>query len=590
MQIRLRPADERLVAQLATSLRVRSATARCLVARGVHDPRDAQGFVDPRLAALRPPAGLAGLPTAVERIATAVQRGERIGIFGDYDVDGVTSAALLTSFLRAVHADVIVAVARRDAGYGFTPAAAADFADRGAKLIVTCDCGTSDLDALAVATARSVEVIIIDHHTVPAGDAIHPSFSLVNPFRADSTFPFRGMASVGLAFYVAAAVRTELRDRGFFSGPGAGSGKGGGCAEPDVRDLLDLVALGTVADLVPLTAENRILTSLGLRRLASRARPGIAALLASAGVDPERDVDAHTIAWKLAPRLNAPGRLGAAEPSLSLLLADHASAQERAAHLEAANTERRALQDRVMEEALAQIEGGVLDPTGPAIVICGEGWPTGVVGIVAAKLVDKFQRPAFVIAVDPVSGLGRGSARTCAGVNLYKALHAAAQTPSILGRWGGHAAAAGFSVQREQIAALAEALGGACAKLAEGSGPTPIGREIDAEVPLTEVDERLATELACLGPFGQQNPAPMLVTRNAKVTAVRRVGNDKHLKLTLEDDRSTSKSGIGFNLGDRDVQLGMRVDLAFVPTVSTWQGRRTAELEMHDIAVVAERS
>src|SRR5690606_21122099 len=329
---------------------------RCLVARGVVEPSQAQGFIDPRLAALRPPAGLAGPPLAVERIARAVEQGERIGVFGDYDVDGITTAALLTSFLRAAGAQVECAVARRDAGYGFTQEAAADFVARGCSVVITGDCGTSDLAALELAASRGAEVIVVDHHTVPSASAAHPAFSLVNPYRADSTFPFRGMASVGLSFYVAASVRTELRDRGYFrSRP-----------EPDVRELLDLVALGTIADLVPLAAENRILTALGLRRLQARARPGIAALLASAGVDGEREIDARTVAWKLAPRINAPGRPGAALPSLELLLASPELAASRAGELEAANTARRAIQDKVMEEALAQL--GDRDP-GPAIVI-----------------------------------------------------------------------------------------------------------------------------------------------------------------------------------------------------------------------------
>src|SRR5262245_44321505 len=314
---------------------------------------------------------------AVERIAHAVERGERIGVFGDYDVDGITTAALLTSFLRASGAHVECAVARRDAGYGFTKSAASDFVARGCKVIVTGDCGTSDIESIAVANAAGVEVIVVDHHTVPSAEVEHPAMSLVNPFRADSTFPFRGMASVGLGFYVAASVRTELRDRGYFrSRP-----------EPDVRELLDLVALGTIADMVPLAAENRILTALGLRRLQSRTRPGIAALLASAGVEPDREIDARMIAWKIAPRINAPGRLGAAEPSLSLLLSDADTATERAQQLEAANTQRRSIQDKVMDEALAMIGSTDSGDPGPAIVIAGEGWPSGVVGIVAAKLV-----------------------------------------------------------------------------------------------------------------------------------------------------------------------------------------------------------
>jgi len=411
-------------------MRIRPATARCLVARGVTEPDAAKGFIDPRLAALRPPAGLAGMAKAVERIAHAVERGERLGVFGDYDVDGITTAATLTSFLRGVGAEVEVAVARRDAGYGFTVAAAEDFATRGCALIITGDCGTSDVAAIEAARARGVDVIVVDHHTVPTDAAAHPAIALVNPLRADSSFPFRGMASVGLAFYVAASVRTELRDRGWFRAR----------PEPDVRELLDLVALGTIADLVPLSAENRILTSLGLRRLQARARPGIAALLATAGVELDREVDARTVAWKLAPRINAPGRLGAAEPSLALLLAGADAAAERAQALEAANAERRAIQDRVMTEALAQV--GDRDP-GPAIVLAGEGWPSGVVGIIAAKLVDKFQRPAFVVGIDPDTGLGRGSARTTSGINLYTAL---AEAAPHLDRFGGHAAAAGFTV------------------------------------------------------------------------------------------------------------------------------------------------
>jgi len=217
-------------------------------------------------------------------------------------------------------------------------------------------------------------------------------------------------------------------------------------------------------------------------------------------------------------------------------------------------------------------------------VIAGEGWPAGVVGIVAAKLVDRYQRPAFVVGIDPETGVGRGSARTAGGINLYRALSEAAPW---LDRYGGHAAAAGFTVRRESIAALGESLGAACAKLAAGSGPVATGREVDAEVRLADVDERLAEELAGLGPFGQDNPSPLLVTRNVRVSAVRRVGDGSHLKLTLEDDRSTTRTAIGFQLGDREVDVGARVDLAFLPTISTWQGRRSAELELSDLAIVS---
>jgi single-stranded-DNA-specific exonuclease len=338
------------------------------------------------------------------------------------------------------------------------------------------------------------------------------------------------------------------------------------------------------------------------------------------------------IAWKIAPRINAPGRLGAAEPSLALLLSDATTAPECAQVLEVANKERRSIQDRVLAEALEMIERNaassstgvdfakgsgafandiVLGPDSAAIVVAGVGWPSGVVGIVAAKLVDKYQRPAFVVGIDPETGLGRGSARTAGGIDLYRALSdawrdadltaasaraaAASSTPSSSAaawRYGGHAAAAGFTIGRDSMAALADALGASCAKLAEGSGPRQSGKEMDAEVRLGDVDERLAQELAGLGPFGQANPPPLLITRNARVTAVRRVGNGQHLKLTLEDgnaasagDRSpATRSAIGFGLGDREIVVGAHIDLAFLPTVSVWQGRRSAELEVHDFA------
>ncbi len=577
MDLRARTIDEAAASRLSATLKLRPTTARCLVARGVTDTADAQGFIAPKLAALRPPVELAGMTGAVTRLADAVTRGERIGVFGDYDVDGVTTAALLTSFLRAAGATVACAVARRDAGYGFTTAAAADFAARGCTLVVTGDCGTNDGDAIFAGAALGVDVIVVDHHTVPAAGTTHPARALVNPLRADSRFPFRGMASVGLAFYVAAALRTELKARGHFRAR----------PEPDVRELLDLVALGTIADLVPLSAENRILTSLGLQRLTARERPGIAALLAAAGVAPDKPVDAATVAWKLAPRINAPGRLGAAEPALQLLLANSAAADARAGEREAQNAERRAIQQRVLDAAVDRIEAaGGEAARGPAIVVAGEGWQHGVVGIVAAKLVDRYRRPAFVIGIDPDTGTGRGSARTLPGVNLYEALRRAAPW---LDRYGGHAAAAGFTVRRGRVAQLTEALGnavGEVAAFADGSRPTRQAGDVDAEVRLGDVDQRLAEELATLGPFGQENAAPLLGARAARVMSVRRVGDGAHLRLTV-DDGTGARDAIGFRLGDRNVGVGARVDIVFAPTVSTWHGQRAAELELADLAVVA---
>lgn len=582
MEFRVRRADERTIAVLARGLGIRDITARVLIARGVSELEVARRHVAPKLSELRPPAGLSGFEKGVARIAEAVRRGEVIGVFGDYDVDGVTTAALLTSFLRAVGARVEAQVAHRDQGYGFSPEVAAALLERGAQLLITGDCGTSDLDAIALAQGRGVDVVIIDHHTVPPapaetvgdGCSAHPAYALINPFCHDSRFPFRGMASVGLAFYVAASVRTALKRAGHFASR----------PEPDVRELLDLVALGTIADLVPLTDENRILVHHGLARLTARSRPGVAALLAAMAVAADAVVDEKLVSWKLAPRLNAPGRLGPAEPSLQVLLADAASAAELAAAVEQANQARRAVQDQVYSEALELLGDG--DP-GPAIVLAKEGWPSGVVGIIAAKLVDRWQRPAFVVGIDAATAQGRGSARTAGGVDLYQALRGAAEH---LERYGGHAAAAGFSVRAEQVEALRAALASSVTQLAQGSGPVAADgvADVDAELSLSQVTPRLVRELEQLGPFGQANPVPRLLVRAALVLVARRVGDGSHLQLTLGDGRGVERRGIFFRAGELEVREGDRVDAVFTPSISVWNGRERIDLELVDVRRVSE--
>ncbi len=575
----IRQVDESAASALAAVLGKRPVTARVLAGRGIVAPAGARAYLEPKLAELRPPAGLAGLSRAVDRICRAVCAGEQVGCFGDYDVDGVTTAALVTGFLRRVGVTAWPRVARREAGYGFGAADVDWFAGRGATLVVTGDCGTSDEVAIRAAAARGIDVIVIDHHTVPAspsraggrgdGEGSHPAFALINPLRADSTFPFRGMASVGLAFYVMQRVKTRLRELGFFSSR----------PEPDLRDWLDLVALGTIADLVPLEGENRILTKWGLEGLGKRRRPGLAALLARAGVAPDQPIDERVVGWKIAPRLNAPGRLGDAEPALALLLAEDRGGAEAAADaLERANAERRAEQERVTAEALASL--GSRDP-GPAVVVAETGWPSGLVGIVAARLVDIYRRPAFVIALDADSGIGRGSARTAGEVDLYRALERAA--PHLV-RFGGHAAAAGLTVAMDRVDLLREALWAAVDEQSageEGRGATP---RADAEVELAEVDETLADELGSLAPFGKGNEQPILVGRGLRVRDSRKVGDGSHLKLVLEDKGGAVRSAIAFGLGERDPGAGAAIDCAFSAGISTWRGGRSVELSIRELA------
>jgi single-stranded-DNA-specific exonuclease len=557
------PPDRDRADALARALSVSPVTAQLLLNRGFDEPERARRFFAPRLAELRRPDGdapMAGFAIAVERLARAVGAGETVGVFGDYDVDGVTSCALLATFLRDAGGRVVPRVARRSSGYGFGVGDAALFADAGCAVVVTCDCGTSDHDALAAARARGLDVIVVDHHQVPDRDP--EALALLNPHQPSCRFPFKGLASVGVAFYLAAALRTRLRAQGRTT-------------LPDPRALVDLVAVGTIADLAPLTDENRILVHHGLHRLRENPRPGLRALIRFAGLD-DGVQHAADVGLRLSPRLNAPGRLGDAQPALDLLLAeDDAVAETRAAACEAANLERRAVQERVLVEALAQAES---QPDG-VIVVAGQGWHPGVVGIVAAKLVDRFARPALVIALD--GDVGRGSARTVANFHLHQALRG---SEDLLVRYGGHAAAAGLTVETRHLGELQRRLS-AAARVAFGDAPPDGALDVDIEVALDAVDELLAEEVRRMEPFGVGNPEPVLVARGVTLERARVVG-ENHLQVTLRDGLH-ARDGIGFWFADRDPGSGSRVRAAFVPEVDTFRGVRRVRVRLRDLQAEA---
>jgi single-stranded-DNA-specific exonuclease len=549
---------------LANELALAQPTALVMVGRGLGDPDIARRFLEPRLSALRPPEGMAGFARALERIARAVRTGEPIGVFGDYDVDGVTTAALLTSFLRACGATVHVRVARREAGYGFGVVDALALADLGCSLVVTGDCGTSDHEALVAARQRAVDTIVVDHHQVPAGPSA--AFALINPHQAGCAFPFKGLCSVGVGFYLAAALRSRLRAEGHFTG-----------APPDPRDWLDLVAIGTIADLAPLVEENRILVAAGLRLLAGRRRPGLAALMARAAL--ERAPSAFDVGFRIAPRLNAPGRLGDAEPALRLLLAQDASQGDvAAAECEAANQRRQDIQKTVLEEAVAAVERG--EAGASALVVAGQSWHPGVVGIVAAKLVERYGRPAAVLAGD--GRVYRGSVRSLGGFHAQRAL---ARCSEHLERYGGHEGAAGLTVSAERLsgfrAAWEEAARQALPATPDGAaGSNPL--LVDAEVALTDIDERVASEIERLAPFGKGNPEPILAAR-AHTERTRIVGED-HLQLVLRDGSQVRRDAIAFRLGSRDPGGGASVRVAFIPEIDEFRGQRRLRLRVRDLA------
>jgi single-stranded-DNA-specific exonuclease len=549
--------DESKAAALAAAARIRPLTARLLVARGIAEADLAARFLDPRLANLRPPDGMADLPRALERLVAALAAGETIGVFGDYDVDGVTTAAILTSALRAFGGTVVARAASRHAGYGLGVDDVARFADAGCRLLVTGDCGTSDHEALLAARERGLDTIVIDHHELPDGETA--AYALVNSRRPDDAFPFKGLASCGVAFYLAAALRRRL----------------GSTFDP--RELLDLVALGTIADLVPLVAENRILVAAGLRVLTARKRPGLAALARRA----EREtgpITAHDAAFRLTPRLNAAGRLGEAQLALDLLLANEADAERLAGELDDQNTERQRVQELVWTEALALATAQVEEHAAAAVVVGAEGWHPGVVGIIAARLVDRFARPA--IAIGFRDGEGRGSARTVPGVHLFDALSACAQH---LTRFGGHAGAAGMSIAIGELDGFRAAFATEAARQLGAVRRSP-ALAVDAEVTLRDLDLGFAEELARLAPFGVANREPLFALSGVTTSATRVVGKD-HLQLTLAHGGAMGEA-IAFGFAESDPGAGARVDLVATAELDTYRGLTRARLKVAKLARV----
>lgn len=556
---RVRPADEAEARSLAAGLGLRTLTARVLTSRGLNRPEVASRFLSPKLSDLRPPQGMADLDRAIERIVFALAKSEKVAVFGDYDVDGLTSAAILVLLLRALGLDVVARMARRASGYGFSPSDAAAFVEQGCSLVLTGDCGTSDRESLSYCRDRGVDVVVIDHHHVPTDERL--AFAMLNSHRADDTFSFKGLASCGVAFYLAAAVRSHLRAQGHPASE-----------QLDPRAWLDLVALGTIADLVPLTDENRIMVSAGLRELSSLRRPGMAALVDVAGI-PRGTLSATDISFRIAPRLNAAGRLGDAQRALDLLLARDANeARVLAADLDELNRERQRVQERIWNEAVASADKW---SDAPALVLGEEGWHQGVVGVVAAKLVEKYRKPTVVIGFQ--GGQGRGSARTVGGFDLYQGLSKCRQHLTV---FGGHSAAAGVSLVRERLddfrAAFVEA---AQAHFAGAAVEEPL--DVDVVANLADLDMAQAEELERLAPFGIANSEPLIAVPGVVARGTRVVGSS-HLQLTLVQG-ATVVDAIAFGMGEKDPGQGARLDVVGVAEVDQFRGQRKFRLRLRHL-------
>ncbi len=501
---------------------------------------------------------------AAERLAAAISRKERIAVFGDYDVDGISGTALLSEFLEALGASPIALLPDRLAeGYGISAEIVEGLCARGASLIVTVDNGTRAVHAVGRARELGVDVIITDHHD--AGDELPNATAIVNPKLSDDDSPLHGISGCGVAFMLALAVRRLLREKGLLPAP-----------EPNLKRCLDLVALGTIADVVPLTGANRMLTRFGLSELANAHRAGVRALLESS-CTAASEITTGAIAFRLAPRINAAGRLGDAHEALSLLRStSNDGSRAIAAKLELMNRERQRMEERMFGEALSITGSSVESPDG-ALVVHSEAWHPGVIGIVAAKLAERMLRPAVVIAGGPSQA--RGSARSNGYCDLVAALSCCRDC---LLRFGGHSMAAGLSIEPKRVDEFRRRFSEACAAQAAQS-PAP-SLAIDACVAPSDINEQLVEELGLMQPFGAGNPEPLLAIQSARIIDKRTVGTG-HLKLKIEADGSKFDA-IGFNMADAIEPETKTVALAFSPQLNTWNGVTSVQLKLKDIAPI----
>ncbi len=571
---RSRLSDQRAAAQLSQQLDLPEVVGRVLAARGV-TIESAEDFLNPSLRAMLPdPSRLADMDAATERLVRAVADGETIAVFGDYDVDGATSAAVLLRYLRRVGATARAYIPDRiTEGYGPNATALLGLREEGVAVVITVDCGITAFDPLAAAAEAGLDVIVVDHHV--AEPHLPVATAVVNPNRLDDTSGCGQLAAVGVAFLLVVSLNRALRQAGRF-------GDGG---EPDIKELLDLVALGTICDMVPLVDVNRALVSQGLKVLGGRGNPGIAALADIAGVN-ERP-GAYHAGYVLGPRVNAGGRVGKSDLGTRLLATDDPTeAAALAERLDEFNTERRAIEAAVEAAALDDVEAQG-ENAGPVSVAVGEGWHPGVVGIVASRLVERFRRPAVVIAV--TDGMGKGSGRSIPGVDLGAAVIAARQA-GLLINGGGHPAAAGLTVAAERIddlrAFLAERLG---APVAE-HGATPI-LGLDGALTVGAATWDLVEQLARIGPFGMGNAEPRFALAHSRVVRADVVGQ-RHVRCVLADDAKGRINAIAFRSIEKPMgkalleARGLPLHVAGHLRVDTWRGRDRVQLLIDDVAQV----
>lgn len=552
--------------KLAQELNISRLMAHLLINRGISDSTSAKSFLEPRLSDLSDPMLLADMDKALALIYDAVTNGNKIVVYGDYDADGITSSALLLNFFTELEILASVYIPNRlTEGYSLNSKAIRDIAGKGGKLIITVDCGISNREEIELAHELGLKIIITDHHQIPK--EFNPISPVINPHRTDSVFPFRELAGVGVAFFLIIGIRTMLRNMGWFKDN----------QEPDLRNYLDLAALGTVADMTPLTGLNRILVATGIEAMKNSKWPGIKAIQEISGIQPSC-LSASDLAFKIAPRLNAPGRLGDAAASLDTLTSDKISfAMKAADRLNILNSKRQGIESDIFTEIEDILIPGMDIDSRKTIVLYNEGWHQGVLGIVASRLLDKYRRPTLVLSVQ--GSIAIGSGRSINGFNLYEALE---KQSHLLEKFGGHYHAAGLTIQTSNLETFSAGLENIARQTIEDRDLIPV-LNIDSEIDIHELTKDTVNEIQSLAPFGSGNPEPLFLIRAAQVIDSRIVGK-RHLKLILRQGNNTLEA-IGFGQADMHSLDGQSVDIVFTPEINRWNGQNKIQLKIADIEI-----
>ena len=549
--------DKEKVDELKSKYNISELLATILVNKNITTQKEINEFLNPTRNDFFDPFLMNDMDIAIKRIKKAIENQEKVIIYGDYDVDGITSITVLKSFLKDVGLDVDYYIPNRlEEGYGLNKNAIDEIAKKEYKLMITVDCGISAIEEVDYANSLGIEVIITDHHE--PGDEIPKALAVVDNKRKDNKYPFRELAGVGVAFKVSQALAQSMNIR-----------------EEEYLKYLDIVCVGTISDIVPLVSENRVITKLGLKLVKQTRNMGLRAIINSSGYS---QINSTTISFGVAPRINACGRMGKAEQALKLLLSkDIYEVNKLTQELNSYNRERQEIEKEIFENVLTKIEQNNLAKN-RTIVVGGENWHHGVIGIVSSKITEKYFKPSILLSFEE-DGTGKGSGRSIPGFDLHEALM---KCENCLEKFGGHSMAVGLTIKKENL----EQFYNEFEKIAEENKTENIVPiiNVDAKIELDKIDKSVVEDLKQLEPFGEANKTPTFALKNIRIDSIRALSEGKHLKLTLRENNQIINA-IGFNIGElaEAYKIGDKIDIAGVLEINTFNGIDNLQINIKDI-------